>query len=106
MNPYHYQRVIGPGLDLSGLNLGLAAAHAGGPPPANWPAAFDPRTAAQLAAAAQRQQQQQQQQSRQQQHPAGAVQVAAAAAAAAWANNGAGRGQVPGAAGNSVLLRY
>ena len=28
VNPYHYNRVIGPGLDLSGLTLGLAAAAA------------------------------------------------------------------------------
>ena len=86
MNPYHYQRVIGPGLDLSGLNLGLAS----GAPAAAWPAAFDPRTAAQLAAAAQRQQQQHNRQ--QQQPPPGAAQLAAAATAAAWAGNGAGRG--------------
>ncbi len=38
VNPYHYNRVIGPGLDLSGLTLGLAAAAAAshGQMPPNW----------------------------------------------------------------------
>lgn len=37
VNPYHYDRVIGPGLDLSGLTLGLAAAVASSSQmPQNW----------------------------------------------------------------------
>ena len=68
VNPYHYNRVIGPGLDLSGLNLGnLVAAGAGGPaaqsggggsggaPPGAWGAAFPEHAAAVAAAAAQQQ---------------------------------------------------
>lgn len=45
VNPYHYNRVIGPGLDLSGLTLGLAAAAAasGGQMPHNWGAFVRPQ---------------------------------------------------------------
>ena len=67
VNPYHYNRVIGPGLDLSGLNLGnLAAAAAAAAAQqhqqqtANWARGQNPAAAWNNGRQQQQQQQQQQ----------------------------------------------